>query len=148
MRPASRGSSNAAAYTAPRSTCTADPPSARGENSVPADRSDCVTSSAYDRKVCCNSLAMGVGARGVGVVESDPLEIPHPLPVGDGGVEGTDLVAGGVDVEIDDAVAERLPRQLAAVQQVRRLAQRTGQSGQLGINVGVAPVDVAAVEPL
>ena len=63
--------------------------------------------------------------RGSASTRSQPLEAPEALPVGDRRVERRELDVGGVDVVLDDLVAERRARDRAGGEQLARLAQRT-----------------------
>ena len=55
------------------------------------------------------------------------LEVAGALPVGHGVVEGLDFQAGGVGVEVDHGVAERLAGQDAALQEVGGVAEGSGE---------------------
>src|SRR5450755_1609820 len=76
------------------------------------------------------------------------LEAPYALPVCDRRLEGGELDVGGVDVVIDDLVAERSPGHGAGVKQVPGLAQGAGQPRLVGGLVGVALIGGLECEPL
>src|SRR5215217_2499351 len=73
----------------------------------------------------------------VTAASSQALETPHSLPVGDRGVVGSELHAGGVRVVVDHIVAERRPGRCAGLEQIAGVAQRGGHAGLVG-GVGVA----------
>ena len=77
---------------------------------------------------------------------SQPLESAEPLPVGDRGVERSQLDIGGVDIVVDDLVAERRAGHRARSEQLARVAQRTRQPRLVVREVGVAGVDGLELE--
>src|SRR5437867_1507045 len=80
--------------------------------------------------------------------ESNLLEVTDPFPVGYRIVEGLNLQARHVRVKFDDMIAEGTTRHFALVEQISRFAQRLWQGAQLGIDVGVAVIILAAIELL
>src|SRR2546425_2549404 len=78
---------------------------------------------------------------------SDPLEVAHELPVGDRLVEGLLLEPRGVQVVLDDALAEGRARDLRALELGDRLAQRLGHLGERRVLVRVALVELRRLEP-
>src|SRR3982074_2799849 len=71
----------------------------------------------------------------------EPFEATDPLPFGDRRIERGDFDARGVQVVLDDVVAEGFPGELALTEQRRRLAQGRGHGRFLTIGsrrVGVA----------
>src|SRR5437016_10948891 len=78
---------------------------------------------------------------------SDPLEVAHQLPVGDRLVEGLLLEPRGVQVVLDDALAEGRARDLRALELLDRLAQRLGHLGERRVLVRVALVELGRLEP-
>src|SRR5262245_54714696 len=77
---------------------------------------------------------------------SDPLEVPQQLRVGHGLIEGLLRETRGVQVVIDDAVTERRPGDLRALQLTDGLAEGLGHLGQRGVLVGVAFVEARRLE--
>src|SRR5260370_1085171 len=69
---------------------------------------------------------------------SQPLEPPEALPVRHGRAERCELDVGGVEVMRDDLLAERLPRDLAACEQLTRVRERGGHPRAILVGVGVA----------
>src|SRR5437870_1497727 len=78
---------------------------------------------------------------------SDPLEVAHELPVGDRLVEGLLLEPRGVQVVLDDSLAEGRARDLRALELDDRLAERLGHLGERRVLVRVALVELGRFEP-
>src|SRR5206468_11324046 len=78
---------------------------------------------------------------------SDPLEVAHELPVGDRLVEGLLLEPRGVQVVLDDTLAEGRARDLRAFELGDRLAQRLGHLGERLVLVRVALAELRRLEP-
>src|SRR3954471_2488606 len=75
------------------------------------------------------------------------LERTDALPVGDRAVEGGDLHPGRIAVVVDDCVSQCAARQLALLEQSRRLVQGRRHAWRVG-DVGVARVGLVERELL
>src|SRR5271155_319235 len=83
---------------------------------------------------------------GLGLAMLNSLEIPNSFPICDRIVKGLDFAARGVDVEFNDSIAKSFTGEPALVQQISRVAQRSRQGRKFGVCVGIAFIQLAAVQ--
>src|SRR5260370_93664 len=76
----------------------------------------------------------------------DAIEVAHQLPVGHGLVERLLLEPRGVEVVLDDALAERRARRPRALELGDRLTERLGHLRERRVLVGLALVELRRLE--